>query len=237
MTRVLYFHGFFPSGIWSFSRFRGILAFVLPVVLLSSLGGKLTAGTLNWDAKTCSIKATATDKEAEAAFAFTNTSANPVEIVKVRTSCGCTTAELPKKLYGPGESGSVKAVFTFGSRKGLQEKTLIVQMADGAQDVLTLRVEIPDSVKINKEMLTWQVGDPLEAQSFDVSVLQTGTKVKSARALGSNFEVKVAEIEAGKTYRVHVTPVNTDRPASGTVRLEVEDPGLRTLYFRVKIEP
>lgn len=213
---------------------RGVFLLSLGVF---SLVGNIQASGLKWEQNTYSVTAAPADKKAEAAFVFSNTSAKPVEITNIRTSCGCTTAQLPQKVYGPGETGTVKSVFTFGGRKGLQEKAIIVQMVDGTQDVLTMRVDIPDSVKISKEMLTWQVGDPLEAQSFEVSVIEPEAKVKSVKAMGSHFSAALAETEAGKSYRIDVTPNTTDRPVSGTIRLEVADPGSRSLYLKVKIEP
>jgi hypothetical protein len=211
---------------------RGVFLAFLGLFLFE---GSIQAGGLKWEQNTYSAKATPEDKKVEAAFVFTNTSTKPVEITNIRTSCGCTTAELPQKIYAPGEKGTVKSIFTIGGRKGLQEKTIIVQVADGTRDVLTMRVEIPDSLKINKEMLTWQVGDPLESQSFDVSVIEPGVKVKSVKTMGSQFSAELAETEPGKTYRIDVTPINTDRPLSGTIRLDVADPNPRAIYMKVGV--
>jgi hypothetical protein len=40
-------------------------------------------------------------------FAFVNRGSAPVEIVEVRAGCGCLTPRLPKRVYQPGESGSL----------------------------------------------------------------------------------------------------------------------------------
>lgn len=196
------------------------------------------AGGLVWEKSTIEAAAKPADKTVTVDFLFRNASDHPVEVRKIRTSCGCTVAESSQKTYAPGEKGTVKVVFTIGGRKGIQEKTVLVETSEkGSADVLTLRVNLPDSVKINKEMLVWEVGDPLEPQSFEVTVTEPGTsKVKAVRTLGTAFEAVLKEIEVGKKYLITVVPAATDRPAQGTVRLEVADPGTRAIYLRVRVE-
>ena len=194
------------------------------------------AGALKWELKTQSVEASTSDTQAEIQFAFTNTSNVAVAIGKIQTSCGCTTVELTKKKYEPGESGAIRAIFIFGGRKGAQEKSIIVPFADGSQDVLTLKVNIPDSVKTNKEMLTWEAGDPPETQSFEISVVQPGASVKSVKSLTPHFTASLKEIDQEKVFRVEVTPTKTDRPVNGTIRVEVADPGSRAIYLKVRIE-
>ena len=41
----------------------------------------------------------------------------------LKPSCGCTTAELEKKTYAPGEKGEVRARFDIGQRVGVQSKS------------------------------------------------------------------------------------------------------------------
>jgi hypothetical protein len=40
-------------------------------------------------------------------FAFVNSGAEPAEIIDLRTTCGCLTPQVPKRLYAPGEAGSL----------------------------------------------------------------------------------------------------------------------------------
>jgi hypothetical protein len=40
-------------------------------------------------------------------FRFTNAGAKTIEITEITTTCACTTGDLTKKVYQPGESGSV----------------------------------------------------------------------------------------------------------------------------------
>ncbi|HSH50985.1 MAG TPA: DUF1573 domain-containing protein [Bacteroidales bacterium] len=65
-------------------------------------------------------------KHIEHVFHFKNTGKSDLIIRKIRTTCGCTTANLEKNVLKSGETSSFKAVFTPGSRKGMQRKSIYV---------------------------------------------------------------------------------------------------------------
>jgi len=104
---------------------------------------------LVWEQTIYEAKAKEGAKEERASYRFENKENYPITIKKVQPSCGCTTVELEKKEYKPGEQGTLVAVFTFGNRKGLQEKSILVETDDKAhpQSTLLLRVELPDVIK------------------------------------------------------------------------------------------
>lgn len=63
----------------------------------------------------------------EGTFVFTNAGENQLEIKNVTTSCGCTGAVVDeKKVFEPGEKGSIKFTFNTEGRLGHQEKTITV---------------------------------------------------------------------------------------------------------------
>ena len=59
-------------------------------------------------------------------FKFTNTGKKDLLIYKVRTSCGCTVSDYPKKPINPGEEGIINVTFNSKGRKGFQRKTVTV---------------------------------------------------------------------------------------------------------------
>jgi len=211
-------------------------ALVLVGFLSFLCGGVLKAEGLKWEQTTVSLAASPTDKKIETEFAFTNTSATAVSIRKVSTSCGCTTAVPSQKVYQPGESGRLKVVFNFGGRKGAQAKGIVVQ-TDGGKDVLRLQVDIADPVRVDREMLSWKAGDPLEAQVFEVTVREPeSARITAVKSLSDAFVAELEEVEAGRKYRVVVKPLKTDRPQKGTIRLEVVDPSSRAIYLRAEVK-
>lgn len=210
---------------------------------LLGLGFLVLAGQgfaeLVWEHTVAEARPGPEDKRMKAEFVFTNTGDQPVKIRSVSTSCGCTTAIMEKKEYAPGEKGKVEATFAFGNRKGLQQKTIIVstEKPDGRNYVLQLRADIPDSVKVSKEKLTWQVGDPLEPQTFEIDVLDPGkTEIKGLVVRDKTFEATLEPIDPPKKYRVKVRPLTTEARARSFIRLSLAEPASRTLMLEVLVE-
>jgi hypothetical protein len=90
-------------------------------------------------------------------FPFENKGKTPVEIVKVKSSCGCTTAKLDKMVYQPGEAGSIEGVFSKGSRVGKQAVSVAVISSiavSGVETVeLSLQLEIPQLLESTPSMV------------------------------------------------------------------------------------
>jgi hypothetical protein len=59
-------------------------------------------------------------------FTFKNTGKSDLKIHKVKATCGCTTINPEKTVLKPGESSSIKAVFSPGGMKGKQNKSIFV---------------------------------------------------------------------------------------------------------------
>jgi hypothetical protein len=91
-------------------------------------------------------KVSSSQKQVEKKFVFKNVGKSDLIIRKIRTTCGCTTANLEKEVVKPGESSSFKAVFNFGSRKGIQRKSIYVISNDPSTPEvrLTISGEIVD---------------------------------------------------------------------------------------------
>lgn len=77
-------------------------------------------------------------------FVFTNTSPQPVKIVSVIASCGCTTPGWTKEPVAPGKTGSVQASFAPAGRPGYFNKTLTVVTDANATLVLQLTGTVVD---------------------------------------------------------------------------------------------
>lgn len=121
-----------------------------PRLLLLTLVAGLLTGLLNaahaqlaWESTRQEVAAKPGDTQAAIRFPFVNRGSEPVTIKKVRSSCGCTTVELAKKTYQPGEKGEIIALFDFGNRTGAQSKRVIVQTSDKRKETLLFTVHIP----------------------------------------------------------------------------------------------
>lgn len=74
-------------------------------------------------------------------FTFTNTGKSNLIIRKIKSSCGCTVAQLQDKVLSPGESKSIEITFSTGSRKGFQKKLVTIISNDPKNDVERLYIK------------------------------------------------------------------------------------------------
>lgn len=103
----------------------------------------LATNTLVWDSTSKETNATADAGNAHFVFSFTNVSAGNVVILNVRTSCGCTTAQLPPLpwIIPAGTNGQIGANVNFAGKSGMLLKTVTVSSDKGFQ-TLMLKITI-----------------------------------------------------------------------------------------------
>lgn len=80
----------------------------------------------------------------EVEFKFTNTGKSDLIIRNIRATCGCTALQQGKSVVGPGETSSIKAVFSSGANPGMQHKNIYVYTNDpkSSEVVLTIKGEV-----------------------------------------------------------------------------------------------
>lgn len=74
-------------------------------------------------------------------FKFTNNGKSDLIIRKIRSTCGCTTVAPEKTVIKPGEASSFKAIFSPGSRKGRQSKSIYVISNDPKNSNVRLTIK------------------------------------------------------------------------------------------------
>src|SRR5690554_7927709 len=81
-------------------------------------------------------------------FKFKNVGQEPLQILKIDASCGCTQPEWPKTPIEPGQSSEIKVVFDSENRVGVTSRQITIQsnavLPSGATGryVLTLKGEV-----------------------------------------------------------------------------------------------
>jgi hypothetical protein len=73
-------------------------------------------------------------------FEFTNEGKQVLEVLKIKSSCGCTTSKLLQTSYKKGKSGMIEAIFDTSGRKGAQHKTLTVITNDPNNAEIVLNI-------------------------------------------------------------------------------------------------
>ncbi len=161
--------------------------------------------------------AKAGQERAEGVFAFRNGGTRPVTITAVESSCGCTTAELPKKTYAPGETGEIRARFEFGARTGRQQKVLTVTTDDAqAPTLLVLQVDIPVVFAINQRVVLWSLG---ETPAIKTVIVRTAPDVGLGNLTYDQgvVEATLVPLAEGGGYLLNVRPLSTAEPQRQTV--------------------
>jgi hypothetical protein len=196
--------------------------------------------TIKWENTQLEFNPTPTDTDVKADYVFTVSGSEPVTIEDVIPSCGCTTTSLDKKTYQPGEKGHIPAKFNIGARTGVQHKTIRVKFKnETAPTNLTLIVHIPELIKISPQFVYWMVGDVAQAKKIDLTV-SPDAKVSVTKVFSSDPKIMTGleTVQAGKAYKVVVTPTQTATPLMAVLTIEVSMPPnqqkLMTAYAQIK---
>jgi mono/diheme cytochrome c family protein len=104
---------------------------------------QLPDGVLAWDELSKATDAAFGQDFARFVFSFTNVTAEPVAIISVHPSCGCTTAELPPVpwVIPAGSNGVIKIAVNLAGKAGVIPKSINVMTDKGKKD-LWVRITI-----------------------------------------------------------------------------------------------
>ncbi|MEO0898453.1 MAG: DUF1573 domain-containing protein [Bacteroidota bacterium] len=76
-------------------------------------------------------------------FTFTNSGDQPLELTRVKASCGCTVPNYSKEPIKPGEQGTIDVTFNSTGKRGRQVKTITVTgNFEGLRKVLRIQGEV-----------------------------------------------------------------------------------------------
>ena len=193
----------------------------LPLVaLLAMLGCAQAQSALRWDKKIIELQPGSSEKTARADFAFTNIGNQPVTIESVKSSCGCTTVGLEKKTYQPGEKGRITGVFTMGSRKGDQVKSIRVNVR-GETDpiVLTMVTHIGEAIKLEPSLVFWRAGEAPRAKIINVK-LPDGMRITRVTSSDPAITATLETTGEKGECKITVTPEATSRKTMAVLNIQ-----------------
>ena len=209
------------------------LALLLFLFLISPSG----YAQVIWAQRQFEVRTEPGTERVERSFEFRNDCEAAVTVTSVESSCGCTTAELPQTVYGPGEAGRIDVTFELGDRKGRQIKKVVVRTDDPATPVttLTLDVTIRRPVELTPRLLHWRADDPREPKTLEVALNHAEPVELAGLKLGEDgtgeangLEGEVEELEPGRRYRVTVAPPADGKAVRQIVWLQTRTPGGET---------
>lgn len=103
--------------------------------------GEATGPRLTWLAETKEFGVINDDSPVVHDFAFANTGTADLTISDTKGSCGCTVPNLEKKVYKPGEGGSVRVSFNPHGRRNRQHTTVTVTSNDAKRPSVQLHLQ------------------------------------------------------------------------------------------------
>jgi hypothetical protein len=192
------------------------------------IAGPYARAELIFESSHVDLDAGASDASTEAVFGFTNKGRRAVEIREVKSSCDCTTTKLEKRRYDPGETGAIKAVFTFGERVGEQFKQITVKTDEGVESVyrLSFRVRISEWLTAAPIALFWTQGGKAETKTIRVNCPEQQATSVVVTAVFHKVKARVESGGGGQSYEVIVSPKSTGEVFREEILVDAEFPGV-----------
>lgn len=189
----------------------------------------LAAAGLKFDETLIEVHAPIESKTVTRDFKFTNTSKADVVIREADAGCSCLAVKVSggKLAYGPGESGILRATFELGSFQGTVDKPINIWLKtdpdEKPSNTVTLRVHIPEIIKLSPRTLKWEMKSEPVTQVMEIEMdYEKPIHVESVTSSNPDFEAKLVTVEDGKRYQVEVTPKRTDVPSLAVLRIETD---------------
>jgi len=158
-------------------------------------------------------------------FWFSNAGTGPLELLKVKPACGCTTAGSFDKIVQPGETGRIPIKMSTNRGNGPMSKNVTVFTnctGSGAQVTLKLSGTVWQPVTITPNRATFGRLSPIDVEQEQIRRLTLINNVESpadfSQVTSSNdiFKTSVEELEAGKKYELVVSVKGGLQPGSNT---------------------
>lgn len=197
-------------------------------VIAFTLATVAARADLKWESKELVLTPGPLDTEVSGEYRFVNSGTYPVTIVEVVPGCGCTTAELEKKVYAPGEEGRIPTSFSIGNRQGKQMKPIRVTIEGETEPtILMLVVNVPSLLYIDPLFTYWESGEGPSTKVINLKVMPNSNL--TLKAVTSNEKNIVVKLEPGKEandYRLLVTATETGRICMAELSLETDIAGV-----------
>ena len=180
---------------------------------------------LQWRERRLLLEPPAGAADASGEFVYVNRGSTPVQIVEVRSGCGCTVMAAEKSVVLPGETGKIRAVFHVGSQTGKQTVavTVITNEPEPRQYELTVEAEIKEFISLVPRLLYWKLGDEPAVKIFQVN-LAADYRFLGAESSTRDFTVEVA-VQSAAAVQLRVTTRDTWATRNGTIKIKVAKDG------------
>lgn len=162
-------------------------------------------------------------------FWFTNTGTGPLEILKVKPSCGCTTAGEHDRIVQPGQTGKIPIKLNIGQSAGPVAKTVMVATNAATEGQVTLQIKgevwqpiqaTPPSASFGR-LTAEEAQKVLERKLTIVNNTDETANLTDIKCTTPQFKATVATLEPGKKFEMTVSIVAPLKPGVASGSIEV----------------
>lgn len=212
----------------------------LPSVFIALLASPMInphaigADALHFTSLTQEFSATENSVDIHASYVFTNSSDHAITISEIKTTCGCTTAELEKRTYQPGEAGTINVIFDIGSRTGEQQKSIAVISSTGEKSTLVLKVHLPPGPSFSSTIASWRQGTPPDPRVIFIRLPKECTYTLTKAT--TSDEALTATLKSGSEENLvdlTIMPSSTERAFNATIDLHTSNGKTFTLFANI----
>jgi len=160
-------------------------------------------------------------------FTCVNTGAAAVTITRILPSCGCLAPVLDRKTLASGESARLDIGFDRTGLVGEVERFVTIETDEPnhAAYRLVLRANLPEALTFAPRLVFWKRGETATVKSIDVKInLPQPVEITRATSNSDGVTVKLVALEAGRHYRLDITPRDTDTPRLAIIFLQPAKP-------------
>ena len=182
------------------------------------------------------------------AFTFRNNGDAPLNINKIRSSCGCTAVTSTASVIQPQGKGQINATFDSTNFSGKIHKTISVDTNDprSPSTTLTLSGKVKDIITVNPKQLSLGKLRINESRKSVIAIENNGPKVLTITSVKSPQSQIIATIDKKQlkhnesaSISVTVTPHSGDRLMSGYLIITTNNPTKRDVIIPIfgSVEP
>ena len=206
--------------------------FILPFIIFLSFSSASFAA-IDFPKTTHSHTGNLLDTEAKVDYTFKNTGKTIVEIISIRTSCGCTSGKTQSQFVKPGENSSLTLTYAYGDRYGYQTANATIKTRKWEKLPITktipqkglktpedkpkpitqkdyrirLNVIIPQPAKISRNLVMWQKGRLTQNQIITLKINHDKpVKIKAITASNNLMDATYTYDKKTKQYHITLTP-------------------------------
>jgi hypothetical protein len=199
------------------------------IFLVSSLAP--VCGEMVFDSKLIEIHASPDDKSVRGEFTF-EIEGEDETIKNYDAKCTCLAARVEplnpdrstKLDWKVGEKGQIMAEFDVTNFRGTVDKAIELNLVNGEDPIiLTIRVHVPELVKLEPSSHKWDVGSPPEEKTFKITINHSEPiRILSHSGNNPNFPYEVKTIKEGWEYEVRVKPNSTEGSGIGMLSFRTD---------------